>query len=133
MDENIEVTEVSKVVASRYRQHAEKQERDYESTPNTSKLPRLYFDTPEGKVEKIRGFDLCLKHAPENPYVGCSTKVKSRGLCDHCLNNARYLISKDLISWTALEAMHAALPSARASNKQNDVISFRDFILSMQA
>lgn len=130
-DEN--TPEVSEFIASGYALHAKRQDDLYLATDNPAPLPRFYITQPDGqRKEIIRGFDVCLKHSVDNPAIGCGEKPKARGLCARCRQQASYLISTNLTTWDMLEAAHAALPSPRSSGR-SDVISMKDFILSLGA
>lgn len=129
------MSEDIKIIASKYRLLAEKIEKDWESSGNPGKLPRLYFDGNEDgdavKIEKIRGFDLCIVHSATDPYLGCEEKVQRRGLCASHYASINYRVKiKELVTWEKLEDAHKVLPIKQRAFARSP-ISAQDYILDL--
>jgi hypothetical protein len=127
-----EAASVVPVTPSRYRLKADAFDRSAAGSMSPWKLPRYYVSSPDGKalVEKIRGFDVCLVHMPNNPQAGCDEPVKSRGLCNRHIASMRGKVSQGLFTWDILEANHKALPGRKRSTN-DDIFSLNDFLLDI--
>jgi len=133
-DENANAQEITDFIPSTNRLLAKRYDDSFAGTDNPATLPRFYATAPDGKRhEIIRGLDVCLKHVPGSPELGCKEKPRSRGLCPSCRQQAAYLVGKNLTTWEMLEAVHAALPSARDTKRRGEVLSMKEFLISSGA
>lgn len=120
------------VNASKYRVAADQLDAVYARSVNPTPVIRLQVptaDNPNYYNEIIRGFDICLVHVPNMPHVGCSEKVKSRGLCETHLGQLRSQVSKELTTWDQCEAAHLSIPGKNTKTKRSDFIDIKTWLL----